>query len=88
VPGANETGEPQVWALRGIHRGVKADDQVRLVEPQPDLPVGAVGVVLGFCRTPKGEGVAVRFGADGPVAARVVPADGLELVVPRRPPDQ
>jgi hypothetical protein len=66
---------------------MKADDRVRLVEPQPDLPVGAVGIVLGFCPTPEGEGVAVRFGADGRAAERVVPADGLELVVPRRPPD-
>jgi hypothetical protein len=57
---------------------MKADDRVRLLEPQPDLPAGAVGVVLGFCRTPEGEGVAVRFGGDG----RVVAPEDLELVEP------
>jgi hypothetical protein len=62
----------------GIYRDVKADDRVRLVEALQDLPAGAVGVVLGFCTTPAGEGVAVRFGPEG----RVVPLDGLELVEP------
>jgi hypothetical protein len=55
---------------------MKADDRVRLVVALPDLPAGAVGVVLGFCTTPEGEGVAVSFGRDG----RVVPAERLELV--------
>jgi hypothetical protein len=57
---------------------MKADDRVRLIEPQPDLPAGAVGVVLGFCPTPEGEGVAVRFERDG----RVVAPESLELVEP------
>jgi hypothetical protein len=68
----------QVSRPGGIYGDMKADDRVRLLEPQPDLPVGAVGVVIGFCPTSEGEGVAVRFDGDG----RVVAPESLELVEP------
>jgi hypothetical protein len=63
---------------------VKAYDRVRLVVALPDLPAGAVGVVLGFCPTAEGEGVAVRFAREGSVVGRVVPAEGLEPLEPTR----
>ncbi len=55
---------------------MKADDCVRLLERVDAVREGTEGVVLGFCRSPAGEAVAVVFGATGVL----VPPESLEPV--------